>query len=359
MIFLSRCDSLIFDLDGTLWNASESTARGWNRTLKNLKLPQSVTADSIRSVSGLPFDQCVESLFPGLPQSYSNLATDLDLAEKEEILRHGGELYPGVLELIPQLSKKYRLFIVSNCQEWYLKSFLEHSKLESHFEDTLCFGQTNLSKTENIRELVSKNNLQKPIYIGDTQWDQHAAFYAGVKFIFARYGFGSVDINRCPSVSSFIELGKWMMSPQGDTPQVDVRRLTSADFPEAQRFYQSVNYLQPLDPKSLFYGAFHKSEMIGLVRLAQENEIWILRGMQVRASYQFLGIGTQLIKALESDILSSECYCLPHGWLEKFYSKIGFRNVQFDESIPDFLVQRLAVYHKKYPDMIVMKREMK
>lgn len=353
MIFRPACDSLIFDLDGTLWNASGSTAQGWSRIAKSLNLPISITSDSIRSVSGLPFDECVETLFPGLAGKHADLKAHLDLAEKKEVLKSGGVLYPGVADLIPKLKERYRLFIVSNCQEWYLNAFLEHSKLKSYFEDSICFGQTNHSKTENIQELVRRNKLKKPIYVGDTHWDQQAAFLAGIKFVFARYGFGAINTKRCPSVGSFSELSEFLLAPNSEPPQVEIRKLTAADFEQAQHFYKSVDYLQKLDPENLSYGAFHNNEMIGIVRLAFENEVWVLRGMQVRAAYQFLGIGTQLIKALEADIPSKECFCLPYKWLEKFYGQIGFKTALYDGA-PKFLLNRLKEYESS--DLIFMKR---
>jgi phosphoglycolate phosphatase len=354
MIYQSNCDSLIFDLDGTLWNAAGSTAIGWSRVAKNLNLLISITPDAIRSVSGLPFDECVESLLPGLSKTYADFKSRLDLAEKEEVLRSGGELYPGVSTLIPKLKEKYRLFIVSNCQDWYLKSFLEHSKLQQYFEDSICYGQTSLSKKENIQNLVRRNRIEKPIYVGDTQWDQYAAFFAGVKFIFVRYGFGTINTKRCPSVNSFIELSDLMLAPQSVLPTIEIRKLTTADFEKAQRFYESVDYFQKLDPENLFYGAFHNKEMVGVVRLAYENGVCVLRGMQVRANYQFLGIGTRLIKALETEITSTDCFCLPYKWLEKFYGQIGFKTISSDVA-PEFLLTRLAEYQS--PDLILMKRE--
>ena len=30
-----NCDSLIFDLDGTLWDASEAVSQSWAHTLRN------------------------------------------------------------------------------------------------------------------------------------------------------------------------------------------------------------------------------------------------------------------------------------------------------------------------------------
>lgn len=356
-MFRPPVDSLIFDLDGTLWDASQSTAAGWSRVANSMGIKADITPGAIKSVSGLPFDQCVETLFPQQSRSFANLKSDLDHAEKEEVLRSGGALYPGVAEWIPKLSQHFRLFLVSNCQEWYLEAFLEHSKLAKYFSDTLCFGQTGLHKTKNIQEIVRRNSLKKPLYVGDTGWDQHAAFYAGVKFIFASYGFGSINTYRCPTTNSFSQLAEWMLKPQNELPHIELKKLGSHDFEKAQKFYQSVDYVQPLDPESIYYGAFHDREIVGLVRLTHENNIKVLRGMQIRATHQFLGIGTRLIKMLETDLGKEDCFCLPYGWLENFYGQIGFKTISAEQSVPQFLVERFIEYQKKYPDFILMRRE--
>ena len=40
--------------------------------------------------------------------------------------------------------------------------------------------------------LMKKNNLNSPVYVGDTQGDADACKMAGIPFIFAEYGFGDV-----------------------------------------------------------------------------------------------------------------------------------------------------------------------
>lgn len=198
-------DSIIFDLDGTLWDASESTAIAWAKVARDFNLNKAIDKGTIRSVSGLPFNKCIEAIFGIESANNPDLKNLLDVAEKNEILAQGGLLYPGVLDGLTRLSKEYKLFIVSNCQVWYLEAFLTHSKLSEYFEDTLCFGHTNLSKKENIQELIKKHQLENSLYIGDTHWDQEAAHLAGCKFLFAKYGFGSVHL-ACPSVNSFSEV---------------------------------------------------------------------------------------------------------------------------------------------------------
>lgn len=67
-------------------------------------------------------------------------------------------------------------------------------------------GSTGLSKTENIRHLIIKYKLKKPVYIADTHWDQESSSKAGVSFIFAKYGFGNITSNKCMTIESFNDL---------------------------------------------------------------------------------------------------------------------------------------------------------
>ncbi|MBK9324406.1 MAG: GNAT family N-acetyltransferase [Bdellovibrionaceae bacterium] len=146
-----------------------------------------------------------------------------------------------------------------------------------------------------------------------------------------------------------------MAAPQV-VPDVEVKKLSEDQFEIARSFYKSVGYVQPIQNHDKFFGAFHAGEMIGLVRLAFENEVWVLRGMQVRPSYQFFGIGTKLIQLLDSDLGNETCFCLPHGWLDNFYGQIGFKTAESLENCPVFLAQRLAENKRKYPQLILMKR---
>lgn len=50
-----------------------------------------------------------------------------------------------------------------------------------------------MSKGENIKLVIDRNNLLNPVYVGDTEGDLNAARYAEIPFIFAKYGFGQVS----------------------------------------------------------------------------------------------------------------------------------------------------------------------
>ena len=111
----------------------------------------------------------------------------------ENLLKEGGTLYPNTRETIINLSKKYKLYIVSNCVKGYIESFLNTSGLKDYFDDYESYGNTLLSKGENIKLVIERNNLKNPIYVGDTNGDIEGARIAGIPFVYASYGFGDVE----------------------------------------------------------------------------------------------------------------------------------------------------------------------
>lgn len=194
--------AIIFDLDGTLWNALPNTAIAWNKGFRDTGLSYSVTENDLARVVGRPFDQCVKALFPGVLEKYPELLDNMDKHEIAIIKERGGLIYDGVKTGIASLSEKHLLFIVSNCQTWYLEAFLDFAGIRNHFTDYDCFGTSNISKAEMIKGIVHKHNLSNAIYIGDTVSDYHAAKEAGTDFIHAVYGFGVIEEN-CRRAENF------------------------------------------------------------------------------------------------------------------------------------------------------------
>ena len=115
------------------------------------------------------------------------------IIENEWLAVHHAALYDGVLNTLKTLSAKMPLFIVSNCQGGYIEVMKETTGLTPYITDHLCPDDTVHAKASNIRAIVEKHNLKSPIYVGDTQGDLNASREAGVKFVFASYGFGQVD----------------------------------------------------------------------------------------------------------------------------------------------------------------------
>lgn len=198
-------DALIFDLDGTLWDAAAASTYGWNVALESLGLPQRVTVEGIRSVSGRPFPECVSTLLPELVPVPASIMELLEARERTGIELIAGELYDGVAGGLARLAGRYPLFVVSNCPDWYLDEFFRHTGLRGHFAGWDCYGLSKISKSGMLSKLAVSHRLVNAVYVGDTQGDRDAAAAAGMDFAYVRYGFG--DLGDVPlSFSAFSEL---------------------------------------------------------------------------------------------------------------------------------------------------------
>ncbi|MFQ5698324.1 MAG: HAD family hydrolase [Myxococcota bacterium] len=203
-----RADGLVFDLDGTLWDTNAACARAWNRVLRRHEIAfRELTAADLRGVAGLPHDEAVRSVLVGLDGAEQRLVSAATRDEDNRaVSQSGGILFPGVREWIPRLGRDLPLMIVSNCQSGYIEAFLESSGLGTCFSDFECWGRTGRIKAWNLGDVVRRNGLTAPLFVGDTLGDLEAARECGVRFVHARYGFGRV-VGADAAIDSFGELG--------------------------------------------------------------------------------------------------------------------------------------------------------
>lgn len=188
-------DAIIFDLDGTLWDSRKSVASAWTAVVADAQCARKrVTEEDLSGMMGLQIQQIADILFEDLDSAErTELMRVCCEREHAEILESGGVLYDKLEETLSELKKRYRLFIVSNCQEGYIESFYAYHGTEKYFEDFENPGRTGLSKGKNIKLLMERNKLESPVYVGDTMGDMEAARFAGIPFVYAAYGFGEVS----------------------------------------------------------------------------------------------------------------------------------------------------------------------
>ena len=188
-----KYDSIIFDMDGTLWDSREGVVLSWNEILEREGQPYRTSLEQMTFCMGKPMNEIAEIVIPDKPYSETaELFEKCFTYENEYLARHGAILYPKLCETLAELKKHYRLFIVSNCQSGYIEAMFASHPLAQYFEDIECYGNTGLLKADNIRLLADRNRLKAPVYVGDVQGDADAAHAAGVDFIWAAYGFGKV-----------------------------------------------------------------------------------------------------------------------------------------------------------------------
>ncbi len=204
-------ESLIFDIDGTLWDSTGIVAEGYNIQLRKEGYDHlCVTADDLKKLFGKTMGEIADIMLATVPQDIRYGLMERCM-ETEQVYLHNDPCrvgFPGVKETLTELKKNHRLFIVSNSQKGYPEIVIEKMGLQGLFEGHLCYGDTGRPKGETIRTLMQGHNIASACYIGDTQTDYEATLAAGIPFIFCAYGFGKPEgwAARLDSFDQLLEL---------------------------------------------------------------------------------------------------------------------------------------------------------
>lgn len=191
-----NCESLIFDIDGTLWDSRALVAEGYNIQLEKEGLQHLfVNADTLKPLFGKVMTEIADAILSSIDVSERYALMERCMAtENEYLFQNPCNIgYPGVKETLEKLAKRYRLFIVSNSQCGYPELCIDKLGLTPYIEGHMCFGDTGTSKGQTILTLMKKHNIASAVYIGDTQGDSDACKEAGLPFIFCTYGLGYTE----------------------------------------------------------------------------------------------------------------------------------------------------------------------
>lgn len=191
-----KAESLIFDIDGTLWDSTALVAKGYNHHLCAIGLEHlQVTAEQLKRLFGRTMTEIADVILAELdvPERYQVM--EACMAQEHVVLEEDPcrIAYPGVRETLERLHESHRLFIVSNSQSGYPQLLIEKLDIGHLIGGHLCFGDTGTCKGETIRTLMKRHGIESAVYIGDTQGDMEASYMAGLPFVWCRYGFGTPE----------------------------------------------------------------------------------------------------------------------------------------------------------------------
>ena len=117
-----KYDGIIFDLDGTLWNATEVELKAINDVIINEYDVDTITIEQLKNVMGVPLQEAASILFHKEKQKIG-----IEILEKSGILldtyikeNRNSLLYDKVRETLNTLNKEHNLYIVSNCKNGYI-----------------------------------------------------------------------------------------------------------------------------------------------------------------------------------------------------------------------------------------------
>jgi N-acetylglutamate synthase-like GNAT family acetyltransferase len=137
---------------------------------------------------------------------------------------------------------------------------------------------------------------------------------------------------------------------------VSIRIARFNDIGRIATAYSAWGYGGGITPDDTAWVAEAADELIGVVRVAPEHGILVLRGMRIADQWQRRGIGSRLLTSVGSWLDEARiCYCVPYTHLVHFYGQIGFVEIAADAA-PTFLSSRVAEYKRRSLDVLIMMR---
>lgn len=186
----------IFDMDGTVWDCSVMAARGFTAGIRaSGKSDRIVTVEDIHKNFGLTLEQVAVNLLPELSEKEAmEVILECEKHQSAAMEGHVQEIvFPQVVETLQKLKERgCGLYIVSNCLDGYLDILYRNLDVKKYIDGDAWLHHPMHCKADNIRYVVDKYQLTDACYVGDIQGDYEASMQAGVEFVFASYGYGSV-----------------------------------------------------------------------------------------------------------------------------------------------------------------------
>ncbi len=191
---LYKPDSLILDMDGTLWDNVDTYAVAWTMGMERCGKNITILREDILGLMGKEAKAMLNNLVPEWTDEQQDMlfaaVTD---AYQDLVPTMNPQIYDGVIDGMEILSKKFKLFLLSNCEEGGLVNFMNHTKTTHLITDYMEHGMNLKPKHHNLKLLIDKHRLVSPVYIGDTDSDRRESDLAGIPFIYMTYGFGDTE----------------------------------------------------------------------------------------------------------------------------------------------------------------------
>lgn len=192
--------SIIFDMDGTLFQTDKILELSLNDTFDHLrsqnKWDTTAPLDKFREIMGAPLPKVWQTLLP----HHSNEVreqTDAYFLERllENINSGKGALYPNVKEIFSYLKdNNYTIYIASNGLVEYLRAIINYYQLDNWVTETFSIQQIDtLNKGDLVKSIMTKYHIKEAAVVGDRLSDINAAKDNGLIAIGCNFDFAQAD----------------------------------------------------------------------------------------------------------------------------------------------------------------------
>jgi phosphoglycolate phosphatase len=193
---LLKVEAVLFDLDGTIIDSYPGIQKAFDNAF--LKLYSVENEKSVKPFIGPPIPQILTKVNGETDPQTIDLFVKLfkECYDTEDF--KSSVLYNGIKELLKNLCKKgSKLFIVTNKRQKPTELIIKYLEIDPYFCDFYCSDSKKgyTTKTEMVNHLIEYEGLsrKKCVLIGDTYQDQIAAQQNELYFIYAAYGYETLE----------------------------------------------------------------------------------------------------------------------------------------------------------------------
>ncbi len=190
---------LIFDVDGVIVKSDElyyQIALKTNKTVRKNDLKKAI------SIGG---DDLFKSIFN---KRYTDKEVSWFRDMQIEMFSSQEHLYPGIVEIVRELSLKFKLIILSNKPKRCIDGIFSKANIYQYFCEIIGrdSGYAVKPSPEAIEYIISKYQIREDqvLFFGDSRSDAVACKSAGISFAHCRYGFVTDKI-KCHHIINKIE----------------------------------------------------------------------------------------------------------------------------------------------------------
>ena len=182
--------NLYFDFDGTLFDSKIGIALAVKKTAEevyniNYELPDEMIGPPISIIHDL--------IFPGFNKKEAFIKAFRNFYDNT-YYNYSTPYYKSIDLFSDLIAFNCNLNIVSNKPTTIINKLLDLNNIDKYFIHVSGNSEINISKKDRLKSLIQlENKVCVNIVIGDTIEDFEMAQYTNSKFIFANYGYGTMN----------------------------------------------------------------------------------------------------------------------------------------------------------------------
>jgi phosphoglycolate phosphatase len=197
-------DTIIFDIDGTLFNGQSLSLPIFKNCLKklimafNYDLPFPSDQEILSQFGKQTSEIYPDLLVNATPEMIISFGECVETTEIARLKNDGGVLFDNVPTVLSKLKDRgYKLALCTNARKDYFHAIVERFQFKDYFQLMLAAGLfINKDKNWMVREIIKQLDSQNFAVVGDRHHDIEAAKVNNGLSVGCAYGFGFEEVKK-------------------------------------------------------------------------------------------------------------------------------------------------------------------